>query len=261
MGNDYHIFKKILLVFTTINNPYTVLFDKLGLKNNFLHRTYTGTKFITRVKSTDINEGVAILSGKEYPMKILNISSKKQPIVIDAGAHIGFFSLYIKSLNPRAKVYAIEPLEENIRYIKKNLDLNKIKGVTILKFALSDKQGKDKLWLSGNNFDVPTISLPIKKRLNDYRMIETHTLAGVIKSNHLNKVDVLKMDIEGVELKVLKKEINLIMRCVDRLLVEYHSDRDSRMRKKIITLMTKNNFRFIFENRHVLGFLNEKLIK
>lgn len=179
MSNDYNIFKKILFVFTTINNPLIVLFDKLGLGDNFLYRTYAGTKFIARAKSADINEGVAILSGKEYPKEILNIHLKKNPIIIDAGAHIGLFTLYINSINPSAKVYAIEPLEKNIANMKKNLILNKIKGVTILKYALSDKQKDTKLWLSGNHFDIATISLSKKKlHEDDYCIVRTDTLGG-----------------------------------------------------------------------------------
>lgn len=65
------------------------------------------------------------------------------------------------------------------------------------------------------------------------------------------------MDIEGVEYKVIKKDIKLIAERVERLLVEYHTDSDRSMRKKIITILIDNNFRLIFEHRHVLGFLNE----
>lgn len=92
-------------------------------------------------------------------------------------------------------------------------------------------------------------------------MVRTDTLGGVIKSYHIDRVDVLKMDIEGVEYKVLKKDIKLIAGGVERLLIEYHTDSDSRMREKIITILARNNFRLIFEHRHVLGFLNEELVK
>lgn len=258
MSKDYNIFRKILFVLTTIENPYIVLFDKLGLGGNFLYHTYKGTKFIARAKSTDINEGVAILSGREYPEKLLNISSKKNPVIIDAGAHIGLLSLYVKSINSSAQVYAIEPLEKNIANMKKNLILNKIRGVTILNYALSDRKGETKLWLVGNKFDNSTISSPKKVQEQNYLMVQTNTLGGVIKSNHLARIDVFKMDIEGAEYKVIKKDIRLITTNVERLLVEYHSDRDSRVRKKIITIMTQNNFRLFFEHRHVLGFLNRE---
>ncbi len=258
MARDYNIFKKILFIFTTINNPFIVLFDKLGLRDNFLYHSYTGTQFIARAKSTDINEGIAILSGKEYPKELLNISSKKNPIIIDAGAHIGMFSLYVKSINPSARIYAIEPLEKNVACVKKNLSLNKIKGVTIIKYALSDKRGEAKLWLSDNKFDIATISLSKKRQQEDsYRMVRTDTIGGLIKSHHIKKIDVFKMDIEGVEYKVLKKDIKLIVRKVEKLLVEYHTDSDKKMREKIITILTRNNFGLIFENRCVLGFLNK----
>lgn len=262
MSNDYNIFKKVLFVFTTINNPLTVLLDKLGLKENFFYRTNKGIKFIARAKSTDINEAVAILSGKEYPENILNISSKKNPIIIDAGAHIGLFSLYVKHINPSVKIYAIEPQEENITNMQKNFSLNNIKGATILKYALSSKKGKAKLWSSAREFDIATISVTRKRSSEDnYYLVKTNTLEGMVIDNRITEIDVLKMDIEGVEYQVLKKDINLIAQNVERLLVEYHTDSDLKVKGKIITMMVQNNFKLIFEHRHILGFVNCKLNK
>lgn len=65
MANDYSIYRKILIAFTIINNPYLLLVDKLGFTRTITYQIYQGIKFIARTKSTDINEAVAILSGKE----------------------------------------------------------------------------------------------------------------------------------------------------------------------------------------------------
>ena len=261
MSNDYNIFEKILFVFTTINNPHLVLFDKLGVSKNILYRTYSGVKFITRSRTSDINEAISILSGKEYPESILAISSKKNPIVIDAGAHIGLFSLFVTLINHSAKVYAIEPYEKNIGRLNINMNLNKIKGVKILHYALSDKKGIARLWYSGNKFDMATISLSRKRKEEEYLIVKSETLRGIISRNYIEIIDVLKMDIEGLEYKVIKKDIKQVVGKVKRLLIEYHTDSDSKMREKIIDLLVKNNFRIIFEHRHILGFLNESLNK
>ena len=145
--------------------------------------------------------------------------------------------------------------------MKNNLRLNKIKGITVIRCALSGGKGVAKLWLFGSEFDFTTLSLLKKRFYEQYLLVSTITLRGMMRENHIKKLDVLKMDIEGEEYKVIKKDIKLISKNVERLLVEYHEDCDRKMRKKIISILIKNNFSVIFEKRNVLGFSNNQIIK
>ena len=122
--------------------------------------------------------------------------------------------------------------------------------------ALSDKDAESLLYVKNNNFDAATLVNTNKLTKSDQYLVKTSTLEQIIKDYKINRVDLLKLDIEGSEYKVIKKGVKLIKSIVQRLIVEYHYTITSGSRKKIIDLMTANNFELTFEHRHVLGFVN-----
>ncbi len=72
----------------------------------------------TREQRPDVNEAIVVLSGREYPPALLGISDVDTPIVLDCGGHIGTFSLYVRTINPSALLYVLEPLPENVEMLK-----------------------------------------------------------------------------------------------------------------------------------------------
>ena len=66
----------------------------------------------------------------------------KKNIVFDLGANVGFYSLLASVLvGSEGKVYAFEPLKENIDYLKQHIQQNNINNVNILESAVSDSNG------------------------------------------------------------------------------------------------------------------------
>lgn len=63
-------------------------------------------------------------------------------VVFDVGAHVGFYSLLASVLvGPRGSVFAFEPLQRNLFYLKQHLRLNDIENVTVIEAAVSDRGG------------------------------------------------------------------------------------------------------------------------
>lgn len=59
----------------------------------------------------------------------------------DIGANTGVYSLLSKSLNPKAKIYAFEPVQRTFKRLEQNIAINNF-DVTTEQIALSDKSGK-----------------------------------------------------------------------------------------------------------------------
>lgn len=154
---------------------------------------------------------------KEY----LFVSNKKAPLILDCGAHIGIALLFFKQKYPNAVIIAFEPQQTNVSLLKQNITDNRLKDVTIVSSAVSNHVGNMPLYTSGANKSSWGNSLQASSDSSSKQLTET---VSVIKlSSYLDqKIDFLKMDIEGAEVDVLR-EIEPKIRNVQQLVIEIHN--------------------------------------
>jgi Met-10+ like-protein len=83
------------------------------------------------------------LGSYEYDQRILFEQLVAEgSVVFDLGAHVGFYTLLAAVLvGPRGKVYAFEPMPDNIYFLKEHLRLNRITNLTVIDRAVSDSSG------------------------------------------------------------------------------------------------------------------------
>jgi len=144
------------------------------------------------------------ISGTYEPVhtKLLRQQIKKGDVVLDLGAHIGYYTLLMARLVGRkGKVYAFEPEPYNFELLKENVVLNNCKNVILVRKAVSGFNGKGKLYLSEDNRADHRIFNSQEKRKSI--PIDSITLDEFFK-NKDKKIDFIKMDIQGVEPLVLK---------------------------------------------------------
>lgn len=121
--------------------------------------------------------------------------------VVDIGAHFGFYSLIAgHTLGAEGRVFSFEPVPENYEILKKNVEANKLKNVILEKKAVSDKAGKAEFnipWASDSaGFYEHPLAETIEKIDVDVTSLDTY-FEG-------KKIDLIKMDTEGNEIKVLE---------------------------------------------------------
>lgn len=168
--------------------------------------------------------------------------------IIDVGAYQGHVSKSLSYLLPKAKIYAFEPLEENIEYLKKNLNS---KAATIEKVALSNRVGTSTFY--SNNYLPASSILPLEeKHIQKHPFIantrktkvKTVTLDSYFKDKQIGKIVFLKIDTQGTEGLVLQGGKNFLKK-VSIVHIETSFDE-----------MYKNqsNFKEIYEFLTNLGF-------
>lgn len=146
--------------------------------------------------------------------RFLQDSIKSGQCVIDIGANIGYYTtLMAKLVGPSGKVFAFEPDPDNFETLKKNIETNGFKNVTIEKLAVSDVTKDLKLFYSTDKGDQRVYDS------NDGRQFRT--IKAVSLDDYLKEfrqpVHFIKMDIQGAEgyaLQGMRKTItgnNLLM--------------------------------------------------
>jgi FkbM family methyltransferase len=139
---------------------------------------------------------------------------KKFNSVVDIGAHIGSFSIFILlNNNLIKKIICIEPERDNFRILSWNLkNLSYLSKIDCLNIALSNKNTTTKLYLSSYS---AAHGLKGKKGAK-FQIVKTRKLDDVIHE----KVDLIKVDVEGSEVEVLRGMVNVLRRYKPALIIE-----------------------------------------
>ncbi len=132
-------------------------------------------------------------------------------VVIDCGAHIGGFTRVALRAGART-VIAIEPERANLLAFRRNFEHEiKTGQVLLVEKGVWDTAGKLPLHLSSVG---DSHSMVVPQNQGKDETIEVITLDALVQSLKLPRVDFIKMDIEGAELKALKG--------AGRVLASYH---------------------------------------
>ena len=134
--------------------------------------------------------------------------AEKSEIIIDIGANTGLYSLLANLANPSAQVFAFEPIKRNVEKLEVNCALNHFQNISIMEAAISNEDGKTSIYQPET--DVSTTSTLNKDVARERHVeanetvVETIRLDTFIKNNSLNKVDLVKIDVEGYEVPVFE---------------------------------------------------------
>jgi FkbM family methyltransferase len=127
-------------------------------------------------------------------------SPREGDTVIDVGAHVGTFTVRAAELvGDKGLVIAIEPEPKNLHFLSHNIERHNLRNVKVISKAVLDKVGKTRLYLSESS---RCHSLLYSS--NNYVEVETDCLDNIIVQLGLERVDFVKIDIEGAELEALK---------------------------------------------------------
>lgn len=135
--------------------------------------------------------------------------------VFDVGSNVGAYAIPIAQRITSGKVYAFEPSRSTFSTLRKNLKLNSLSNVVPIQVALMDKVGKAQLNINVRGRDgLNTLGIPShpESRVVGEESVRTSTIDEFIRAQNIGKVDVMKIDVEGAELFVLRGASGLLER-------------------------------------------------
>jgi FkbM family methyltransferase len=143
---------------------------------------------------------------------------------VDVGANEGWFSLLAaKLVGPSGRVLACEPQERLWPVIAKNIALNRLSNITLLPFACSDCAGQQTMHLYPSLNSGSSHMGGAARRWEKTQTVEALPLSDILDGLGGRSVDLLKIDVEGFEHKVLLGAGEYLGTKICALVVETHA--------------------------------------
>ncbi len=199
-------------------NWYIALLDylKLSRKGEVVYKLRNGIMLKATKGSFDKSIIKEIWLDKNYNPPGFEIG--KKDIVIDIGAHKGFFSIFAAVQAREGEVYSFEPSSYNFKFLVENIKINNLSNIKAFNLGVCEKRGMKRLFMS-NESATYSIYGNNKKYYEDIRCI---TLEDIFTNHRIEKCDFLKMDCEGVEYEILFNTPKDIIHKIDKISLEAH---------------------------------------
>ena len=145
--------------------------------------------------------------------KLVKSILKPGDTVIDIGAYVdGWYTLLAaKIVGQTGKVYSFEPVPKFYKRLKDNIALNNFTNIMAENVALDNKNGTKTFYQSDGNssFFKTHVQKEGSKRIHQIK-VKTLKLDSYLRFKKINKVDFIKIDVEGAELEVLRGAKSLL---------------------------------------------------
>lgn len=201
------------------------------------YQWYRGLKFFAEKGDAGLVGNIYYkLMDYEDSMFLIN-HLERDDVFVDVGANLGHYTLLASGICD-AKTIAIEPIENTVKKLQNNIDLNKLKDkVTILNYGVGDKN--ETLNFTTNKTVMNSVSLEESEHTIK---IEVKTLNEILKNTN---VKFIKIDVEGYEYKVLKGALEILNKpSLKYLLVEFNKsgEKFNLHDDDVFDLIVKHNF-------------------
>lgn len=206
-------------------------------KGNYVY-TVTNEEEFERIYSD-------IFGSQEYRFS----SEKEQPFVIDCGAHVGVGLTYYHSLYPHARIIAFEPNPKTYSLLRQNMAQNHI-DAKLVQAAVAGSESKREFYISKDEDEPWSWGDSLVK--NAWYSPDTTAsieVPSIILSRYITEpVDLLKIDVEGLETEVIK-EIADKLPMIKEMYLEFHgsSRNPSNQLDTILSTLRQSSFDYTLQ--------------
>lgn len=236
----YHFKGFIKFLFYVDYRRYIIIKFRFFWLGRYKEKSITlfGKRFLISDINSFLSAYYAIFVENIYHFK----TDKSEPLIIDCGANVGVSVLYFKKHFPNSKIIAFEADPAIFGILKTNVNSYKLKDVTLYNKAVWDKN--DRIPFKVEGADAGRVDFECTESI----LIPTIKLSEILANQ---KVEFLKIDIEGAELAVIKESKEFLSN-VKYAFVEFHSyhNRNQEL-DTILNAFQVANFRYFIKTNYI----------
>ena len=143
--------------------------------------------------------------------------AKKSKTIFDVGANIGYFSLLASVANRKSRIVAFEPVPQFFTYLKHNIYVNHATNVMAVSAAVTNYDGNVMLYV---NEEASSSTLNGFRKAIAEVEVSAVTLDSYVKRYRIDKLDLIKIDVEAREPQVLEGMQNILKRDEPNIICE-----------------------------------------
>jgi FkbM family methyltransferase len=173
--------------------------------------------------------------------------------VLDIGANVGLFSIWVSLNVPSAKVFAFEAASDNFLALAENVRSNRLKGISAHHYAVSDDSSNRATLYRGFHGGIHSIRPEYRNWPSSARgarkteTVRTITLSRILSRFKIASVDFMKIDCEGAEYEILFSASRSTLSRVRKIVGEYHDLTAERHGGVLKAFLIRNGFQTAFK--------------
>jgi FkbM family methyltransferase len=168
--------------------------------------------------------------------------AKKSNIVFDVGANIGYYSLLAAISNKEARVFAFEPVARIYEYLNHNIELNRLSNVITSCSAVTNFDGEITLYIPAGDIPSSASTLEGFREAEEELKVPAITLDTFVNENNIGGVDLIKIDTEGTEHRVIQGGKNTIRRDEPMIICEVLRGRNEKFLQEFLSAVGYNYY-------------------
>jgi FkbM family methyltransferase len=191
-----------------------------GLKSPLVTVEYFGARIAIPARSTAIAAGLVGGFYEKRELEIYQALCSKSRTIVDVGGNVGLYACIggLSMSSNRGQVVCFEPIADNLKLLEKNVKLNKLSQIIkVVPKAVGASRGKLKIYLARDNIGSHSAAESVAKSSN-FEEVEMVNLDDYLKN--YERLDILKVDVEGYEGQVLKGAKKILKRLSPSLFIE-----------------------------------------
>jgi len=207
-----------------------------------------GVKMFLDLKKDEGISKFLMIYGKREPLSVDHLLAlgilKEGGVALDLGANIGYYALLeSKLVGNNGLVYAVEPVLNNLRLLKKNIELNHMNNVNTYNLAMGreDKAQVEIYMRSKGNLSSLTPLSPEYGKIVATEQVKMRSVDTFVRQEIGRTPDFIRMDVEGYELEILEG-MKETMREKPCLQIEFHPTLLNKEQKDRIYELLKGNY-------------------